>query len=316
MSLGPSFLVGVPRPLVLPILAFNFAVWKFRKPALAGRLVNDTTWLVNRISDIAIGCLASVKARKLKATSTLDFHDDPSVLNHDTILESLDPSSVICYTDGSAMPNPGPSGAGASIFLRNPDTVIDLGVATGLSSNNVGELVALAICLRHLIAIFATSTFTCACIFSDSQYTIGQALSTKLPLTNKLIVNQLRADLIAARALFKVNLHWLRGHADVGGNERVDLISKSFAKSNVPDPPSFTPSAFPGFSTVSQPWPFGFPLSGLPCSFFTTNIPAFSLVGASASSLLPFPTIAVDHYARSTPKQSTRRSARLALSNA
>ena len=63
---------------------------------------------------------------------------------------------AICYTDGSASPNPGPAGAGACIFLMDPDTLYDLTLSIGFTSNNIAEIVALDLCLYQLIELHQT----------------------------------------------------------------------------------------------------------------------------------------------------------------
>ena len=71
---------------------------------------------------------------------------------HDDILGNLLPNDLVCYTDGSASPNPGPAGAGASIFSISDNYVMDLGLFIGFSTNNLGELVAIGIVLRKLLS--------------------------------------------------------------------------------------------------------------------------------------------------------------------
>ena len=48
-----TFLCGVDPNLVKPLLAFNFAVWKFRKPSMAARMERDPDWICARISELA-----------------------------------------------------------------------------------------------------------------------------------------------------------------------------------------------------------------------------------------------------------------------
>ena len=76
----------------------------------------------------------------------------------------------------------GPSGAGVSICLQDPDEVLDAGVSIGLSSNNAAELVALLICFVELLRLADLRHFCTAFIFCDSSYAIHQATSSKLPI--------------------------------------------------------------------------------------------------------------------------------------
>src|SRR5688572_26086222 len=101
---------------------------------MSARNHRNESWLANRISDIARDLYTTSTKKKLRHKHTTT-EEDPSVNKHDKIVEQASIRTAICYTDGSATPNPGPSGAGASIFLRNPDRVHDLGVSTGLGTN-------------------------------------------------------------------------------------------------------------------------------------------------------------------------------------
>ena len=182
-NLCASYIIGVPTPYVLPTLCFNFATWKFRLPSLAARNHRNGTWMANRISDIARDLYTTSTKKKPRHKHTT-MGEDPSVNKHAKIVELASIRTAICYTDGSATPNPGPSGAGASIFLRNPDRVHDLGVSTGSGTNNIGELVALHICFMHLTSLFERGLFDQALIFSDSRYALGLASSSKPPASN------------------------------------------------------------------------------------------------------------------------------------
>ena len=68
-------------------------------------------------------------------------------------------------------PNPGPCSAGACIFMRNFDLLVDLDVGLGRGTNNTEELVAL-IWLRELIRLFGTRAFSKAIIFSEHAMTV------------------------------------------------------------------------------------------------------------------------------------------------
>ena len=218
--------------------------------------------------------------------------EDPSVNKHDKIVELASIRTAICYTDGSATPNPGPSGAGASIFLRNPDRVHDLGVSTGSGTNNIGELVALHICFMHLTSLFERGLFDQAIIFSDSRYALGLASSSKPPASNHQIVTALRKSHSDARSKFKVDLHWIRGHSNIGGNERADRLSNIFSSFNPSPPPPFTVSRCAYSSYDSDWWP-GFPLVGLPCDHYIKTIPHITPV-AAPSDITPTPTLGSD----------------------
>ena len=196
VPLSASFLYGVPTSLALPILAFNHAVWQFRRPALAARDCKGSDWVVARIVELATNnILYASNFHKTKSVRS------KSISPHDSLTSTIDPGIAICYTDGSAVPNPGPCGAGTSIFLNSPDIVIDAGVSLGHSTNNVAELAALAICLAELIDVFKKRTLSKALIFSDSSYAIKLANSKAKPSSNVNLVFLLRNTLCEAQKL-------------------------------------------------------------------------------------------------------------------
>ena len=256
---------------------FNYAVWRFRKPALASLPIKGAVWVVSRLVELAIGYFSFVKPKnKRKAASASRFGDsDKHFIAHNSVLSNVDPNTAVCYTDGSASPNPGPCGAAASIFFCNPDTVFDAGLSAGFGSNNFAELCALFICLSELIRIFRRRHFLKAIIFCDSRYALNLATSSKAPGSNKELVSSLRAVHSAALALFKIELNWVRGHASIGGNERVDLLSKRFAAKNSVKDPSFSLASLDRYVHILVPWAFGFPLSSVPPHLFSSHFLPF-----------------------------------------
>ena len=182
-----------------------------------------------------------------------------SITDHDSIISHTNSDTLIAYTDGSASPNPGPSGGGACIFLQNPDSIIDCGATLGVGTNNSAELYALGACFAQIIKLHAAHPhIQRAIIFSDSKLAIGAAVGSRRPLTNITLVNELR-KLYNAMLFTKlaVDLRWIPGHAGVGGNERVDRISKRFAIGDF----KFNENSILGFpcSVCTRGWPF-FPL--------------------------------------------------------
>lgn len=268
--------------------------------------------MIARLVDLARGTLASCTKKKSHRFKDL-YADDPSAVNHDFLVSCAGQKTALCYTDGSASPNPGPSGAGATIFTQNPDVVHDLGAPTGLGTNNVGELVALGMCLDYLVTLFEEGKIDSAVIFSDSQYAIGLATSSKTPVANAQLVDALRKSHSTAISKFKVSLHWIRGHAGIGGNERADRISKHFSALNPLPPSPLTmyrchPEVF-----VSEWWP-SYPLVGLPLDLYIKTIPAALL------QMKPMPSTTTEPPRQAAMKESPvndgrpvalRRSARL-----
>ena len=298
-------------------------------------MVETLAWLITRIVGHARTQLSCIRKppRKSKKYLDPDFIDPDTVL-HNHIISSSSHDTAVCYTDGSASPNPGPSGAGASIFLADPDLVIDLGCSLGHGSNNAAELYALGMLLIKLSALKLSTRpgLKRAHIFSDSKLALLAAVSRKRPLTNGPITRAVRLAFIAVSRILSIDLHWIRGHSKVGGNERVDRISKAYA--------SAYSAHFPldlalGAHTTTSNWPFGFPLAGLPDDFYLLHLPTPVLslsdltvtvrpsrepcLSVSSDNLVPgvgpgFSSPSYKKRARS-PVAAVRRSSRIAASH-
>ena len=115
-----TYAIDCPIDYVAPILAFNYAVWKFRQPAQTSILVESLAWILDRLTEHALAQLLCIKkpTRNCKKPLVTGLIEEETVF-HDVIVSAITPNTFICYTDGSASPNPGPSGAGlVSSFLR------------------------------------------------------------------------------------------------------------------------------------------------------------------------------------------------------
>jgi ribonuclease HI/exonuclease III len=266
-----SFLIDVPLDLVNPLLAFNFAVWKFRSPSLGTTAELDNVWRSARIAELAFTCLRRLKMPKKSGK----ISTDDSIASHDAILSSAPPNSLVCYTDGSASPNPGPAGSGASIFNASSATVTDLGVNLGFGTNNLGELVAIGACLEEILSSFLplTPRPTHAFIFTDSLFASNAVVSSKTPATHAATIKALRLLFSSVLKLVPVTFHWIRGHSGAGGNERVDRIAKRYAKLSVGSPAFPAPTTFTGHRSI-MPWPF--PIIDAPLQLFLHNLPKAS----------------------------------------
>ena len=150
---------------------------------------------------------------------------------------------------------------------------MDLGASLGHGTSNTGELYALGMLFTHLTHLKNNSlpSLATAFVFCDSQLAIRAATAKKFAtnITLCLAVSRAYSALVA---VCKVELHWIRGHSRVGGNERVDRISKLYASiDNNPARVEFDGVFRPRISHT--PWPFGFCLTGLPDRCFLMRLP-------------------------------------------
>ena len=136
-----------------------------------------------------------------------------------SIIEQMDPEGPKAYTDGSAIGNPGPCGAGVYIVSNNaPDS--EIAVALGHGTNNIGELWAIAAAIQALEdSALATPTMQgrSAYIITDSSFAIG-CLNLEWTVKNNTIAALVAAirDMIKAARLI-CHISWVPGHAGVNG---------------------------------------------------------------------------------------------------
>jgi len=139
---------------------------------------------------------------------------------------------VTAYTDGACLGNPGPGGYG--VVLLSGGNRKELSGGFRLTTNNRMELMA---------AVTALETLREPCmvtLYSDSQYLVngineGWALKWR---TRGWMRNQkekaLNADLwerlLRQWERQHVELHWVRGHAEVIENDRCDELAVKAAK--------------------------------------------------------------------------------------
>lgn len=162
---------------------------------------------------------------------------DPATL---AAIMSPPPGTWIYYLDGSAVPNPGPTGAGAVLF-RDGNVLSRLSASLGLATNNIGELYAFGIALTNILTLL------------DVQHPSWPAyLVTDSDLARHLITGKFHPHdkhstmarvLKAVRRLWrlvKARIHlqiWkVVSHTGVPGNDLVDLVAGlAAARSSVAD---------------------------------------------------------------------------------
>jgi hypothetical protein len=97
--LGPTFLAGVTPAHVKPILAFNYAVWCYRKPALAAHVVKGFDWVVNRVVELATNLLKQISKpnKKRERAGSLFLRADSFLNKHNVLSALIDADTVCCY---------------------------------------------------------------------------------------------------------------------------------------------------------------------------------------------------------------------------
>lgn len=143
-------------------------------------------------------------------------------------------SSVIIYTDGACLGNPGPGGYGAVILDGNNRQELSGGFRH--TTNNRMELLAAVEALQSL------KKPSQVMLYSDSQYLVknfnagsvakwkakGWMRDRKNPAKNK----DLWEEILHLSKKHTVTFQWVEGHAGNRENERCDQLSVAAAKQN------------------------------------------------------------------------------------
>jgi ribonuclease HI len=142
-----------------------------------------------------------------------------------------DPKSVVIYTDGACIGNPGPGGYGAVLLYSGQRRELSGGFRR--TTNNRMELLAAISALEALTEPCAVT------LYSDSQYLVdnytkgyvqgwrrrGWKRSNKEPALNA----DLWERFLQQCQRHRVRLEWVKGHAGNRENERCDALSNTAA---------------------------------------------------------------------------------------
>ena len=219
-------------------VAFNWAVWRESREYLASQ---DHLLLPSRI------CARLVSVASMAAHSATSSSGKPKSSSKygsagrrtpaqraavkiyvDEILKNIHPDAVTIFTDGSALGNPGPSGAG--VFVQRPanstaaDPDLTLSAALGKGTNNTGELYAIGVAIEAALREPRPTNgeLLRVTILSDSNYALGCVFGTWESKTNAALAQSVKDILLASSSHLSVSAHWVPGHCGVLGNELAD----------------------------------------------------------------------------------------------
>lgn len=147
-------------------------------------------------------------------------------------------NTLIIFTDGASLGNPGPGGYGAVLVFPVLDEVVELGGNNTKTTNNAMELTAVVSALAHASMSTAPTD-----IYTDSKYVVNgitkwvnnwEANGWKTQSGDAVSHQELWQTLVslvrAREQQTKVSWHVVPGHVGIPGNERADAIATSFAK--------------------------------------------------------------------------------------
>lgn len=139
------------------------------------------------------------------------------------------PNSIIVYTDGSALGNPGPGGYGIVMMAGNHRKELSQGFR--LTTNNRMELLAVIVALETIKNDGAIVT-----VYSDSKYVVDAVEKGWLfNWVKKGFKDKKNPDLwkrfLRIYPKHKVRFEWVKGHANIPENERCDQLAVAAANS-------------------------------------------------------------------------------------
>lgn len=225
-------------------LMLNDSIWRARCNAWGGLKKCAKGWagwivdnVLTRISKIAPGFFDNnfsnnkVPNRlKISYKSNLGSSKNNTATTRETAATTINRSiqnipigDYFAFTDGSAQPNPGPTGAGAAIYKRgiNKDiTICTYTAPIGQADNNAGEIFAMGMVLEHFnnskncnnIHIYTDSSLLCGAI--QEGWSVGN---------NTPLLHHIRRLLRNYNGTYKI--HWVPGHSDIAQNEIADKLA-------------------------------------------------------------------------------------------
>jgi len=147
--------------------------------------------------------------------------------------------TIIIYTDGSALGNPGPGGWGALVVFPD-DRAVELGGGDSHTTNNKMELRAALEALQKVgdstdkIILYTDSAYV---VNGITKWVFGWQKNNWIKATTKepVLNRELWEDLIFEVKGKKITWEKIPGHSGMAGNERADAIATTFAAKETPD---------------------------------------------------------------------------------
>jgi ribonuclease HI len=163
------------------------------------------------------------------------------------LLSKVPSGEVVAFTDGASRGNPGPAGAGSTLYIKNGNSPpMDDFTPLGKSTNNLSELWAIGMAIDRLSRLPPEGRPYSLSVFTDSSYSIGCLSLGYVSKTNKDAVRALRHKIKISKTsliLDVITFLWVPGHAGLPGNELADHLANCGADAskggtisiNIPD---------------------------------------------------------------------------------
>jgi ribonuclease HI len=217
------------------IMIFNSTVWSQRCTFFSTLGTRDSLTCDSAASRIA---KAAVLAYKGATTATTTRFGNASTRTPaqkaaarayaQGLLDAVKEGSAVAFTDGSALNNPGPAGAGCLLWVKGLAVLWEHFLALGPGSNNLAEIWAVGMALGMVRRLPPEGRPYPLVIFTDSQFTIDviQGKSTSKDFaTHVYNVRSNRDALVEAGVITSLTLVWVPGHAGLAENDQADFLA-------------------------------------------------------------------------------------------
>ena len=230
------------------IAIFNYTVWSLRGRYFAKLGVPMSKQkAVDTIADDTLyewfHCCLSSKSKKGKRPSLYGSAGCRSAKQEaaacayvDKLVNEMGSDAIIGYTDGSALGNPGPAGAGAYVIFPACEGFsrfsMEGSVGLGHGTNNTGEIWAQGMYCEIVKSANENGYPTCAkaaFLLSDSCYAIGVTARGHKAKSNRNVIDCVRKEIKKCPVLGELHLRWVPAHMGIDGNEHADILAKAGA---------------------------------------------------------------------------------------
>lgn len=127
------------------------------------------------------------------------------------------------YTDGSAIPNPGPCGAGAVLIDADENIIWTLSEYLGQGTNNIGELTAILRGLQRYSELDLDAEPLN--IYSDSELSVTLINGTKT--TKKPHLLKILEPIIELKNKLQITVMWVKAHSTNKWNNYADTLANN-----------------------------------------------------------------------------------------
>ena len=143
-------------------------------------------------------------------------------------IASVGPGALVGFTDGSASPNPGPSGAGMYMYSSTPgdEWSHEAVAALGKGTNNLGEFWAIGMSVQtagERIQLSPPDTYDHHHVFTDSMFVKSCISRTWKSKKFEALIEAI-CSLISALPV-PTTIHWVPAHVGVQANEHADFLA-------------------------------------------------------------------------------------------